>query len=115
MPDGMVWESIPDALLTDCAQLVKANSIEGLFSTHAHIDGLISHNVGNKKDNMTIIYTPGDNLKVRLMFISDLQEFQIDVARKRGTWLSAKFHSTMINEYVVIDVYPPFTNKIQHR
>lgn len=46
MPDGMAWEAIPNALLTDCAQLVKANSIEG-----------------NKKDNLTIIYTPGDNLK----------------------------------------------------
>jgi len=46
MPDKMVWESIPEALLTDCAQLVKANSIEG-----------------NKKDNLTIIYTPADNLK----------------------------------------------------
>lgn len=46
MPDGMAWESIPAELLTDCAQLVKANSIEG-----------------NKKDNLTIIYTPGDNLK----------------------------------------------------
>ncbi|OJT13001.1 Coiled-coil domain-containing protein 25 [Trametes pubescens] len=46
MPDGMSWEAIPEALLTDCAQLVKANSIEG-----------------NKKDNITIIYTPGDNLK----------------------------------------------------
>ncbi|TCD65788.1 Coiled-coil domain-containing protein 25 [Steccherinum ochraceum] len=46
MPEGMSWESIPEVLLTDCAQLVKANSIEG-----------------NKKDNITIIYTPGDNLK----------------------------------------------------
>ncbi|KAI0345556.1 cytoplasmic protein [Trametopsis cervina] len=46
MPDGMSWENIPEALLNDCAQLVKANSIEG-----------------NKKDNLTIIYTPGDNLK----------------------------------------------------
>ncbi|KAF5376814.1 hypothetical protein D9757_008900 [Collybiopsis confluens] len=46
MPDSMSWEAIPEALLTDCAQLVKANSIEG-----------------NKKDNLTIIYTPGDNLK----------------------------------------------------
>ncbi|KAF8627469.1 hypothetical protein AX17_006281 [Amanita inopinata Kibby_2008] len=42
----MNWENIPEALLTDCAQLVKANSIEG-----------------NKKDNLTIIYTPADNLK----------------------------------------------------
>ncbi|KAK7050529.1 cytoplasmic protein [Favolaschia claudopus] len=45
--DGsMTWETIPEALLVDCAQLVKANSIEG-----------------NKKDNLTIIYTPADNLK----------------------------------------------------
>ncbi|KAJ7776807.1 cytoplasmic protein [Mycena maculata] len=48
MPEdgSMTWDSIPEALLTDCAQLVKANSIEG-----------------NKKDNLTIIYTPADNLK----------------------------------------------------
>ncbi|KAF8883779.1 cytoplasmic protein [Gymnopilus junonius] len=46
MPEGMVWESIPEKLLIDCAQLVKANSIEG-----------------NKKDNLTIIYTPAANLK----------------------------------------------------
>lgn len=42
------WDQIPQALLSDCAQLVKANSIEG-----------------NKKDDLTIIYTPADNLKVR--------------------------------------------------
>ncbi|KAJ3485390.1 hypothetical protein NLI96_g4989 [Meripilus lineatus] len=46
MPDEMTWENIPEPLLKDCAQLVKANSIEG-----------------NKKDNLTIIYTPADNLK----------------------------------------------------
>lgn len=33
-------------LLVDCAQLTKANSIEG-----------------NKKDNVTIVYTPWSNLK----------------------------------------------------
>ncbi|KAF9046249.1 hypothetical protein BJ165DRAFT_1469985 [Panaeolus papilionaceus] len=46
MTEGMSWEAIPTALLADCAQLVKANSIEG-----------------NKKDNLTVIYTPADNLK----------------------------------------------------
>ncbi|TEB39967.1 cytoplasmic protein [Coprinellus micaceus] len=46
MPEGMAWDAIPESLLIDCAQLVKANSIEG-----------------NKKDNLTIIYTPGNNLK----------------------------------------------------
>ncbi|KAK4547379.1 hypothetical protein LTR36_001035 [Oleoguttula mirabilis] len=40
------WDQIPEALLTDCAQLTKANSIEG-----------------NKKDNITVIYTPWSNLK----------------------------------------------------
>ncbi|PVF93069.1 DUF814-domain-containing protein [Serendipita vermifera] len=40
------WEEIPQALLTDCAQLVKANSIEG-----------------NKKNNLAIVYTPASNLK----------------------------------------------------
>ncbi|EIN12175.1 cytoplasmic protein [Punctularia strigosozonata HHB-11173 SS5] len=46
MPEGMTWDAIPEPLLIDCAQLVKANSIEG-----------------NKKDNIVIIYTPADNLK----------------------------------------------------
>ncbi|RPD56632.1 cytoplasmic protein [Lentinus tigrinus ALCF2SS1-7] len=46
MPEGMTWDAIPEPLLVDCAQLVKANSIEG-----------------NKKDNITIIWTPADNLK----------------------------------------------------
>lgn len=40
MPDNMAWEKIPEALLTDCAQLVKANSIEGMlgifFQIQAH-------------------------------------------------------------------------------
>ncbi|KAG6036045.1 hypothetical protein E4U41_005823, partial [Claviceps citrina] len=40
------WDTLPDPLLTDLAQLTKANSIEG-----------------NKKDNITVIYTPWSNLK----------------------------------------------------
>ncbi|KAL5374181.1 Coiled-coil domain-containing protein 25, variant 2 [Paraphaeosphaeria minitans] len=46
LPDGQDWESIDQGLLVDCAQLTKANSIEG-----------------NKKDNITVIYTPWSNLK----------------------------------------------------
>ncbi|EME49998.1 hypothetical protein DOTSEDRAFT_68755 [Dothistroma septosporum NZE10] len=46
LPPTTTWDAIPTALLTDCAQLTKANSIEG-----------------NKKDNVTIIYTPWSNLK----------------------------------------------------
>jgi hypothetical protein len=44
--EGETWENIPEELITDLAQLTKANSIEG-----------------NKKDNITIIYTPWSNLK----------------------------------------------------
>ncbi|KAI0378329.1 DUF814-domain-containing protein [Hypomontagnella monticulosa] len=44
--EGDTWDDIPQDLLTDLAQLTKANSIEG-----------------NKKDNITIIYTPWSNLK----------------------------------------------------
>ncbi|KAF2201252.1 DUF814-domain-containing protein [Delitschia confertaspora ATCC 74209] len=46
LPEGESWENINPDLLTDCAQLTKANSIEG-----------------NKKDNITVIYTPWSNLK----------------------------------------------------
>ncbi|ORY16751.1 hypothetical protein BCR34DRAFT_622222 [Clohesyomyces aquaticus] len=46
LPEGENWESISAELLKDCAQLTKANSIEG-----------------NKKDNVTIVYTPWSNLK----------------------------------------------------
>ncbi|TPX07847.1 uncharacterized protein E0L32_010422 [Thyridium curvatum] len=44
--EGETWDNIPQELLTDLGQLTKANSIEG-----------------NKKDNITIIYTPWSNLK----------------------------------------------------
>lgn len=64
MPAGMEWEAIPQALLVDCAQLVKANSIEGVCDRSVHPTPLTPF-VGNKKDNITIIYTPADNLKVR--------------------------------------------------
>jgi hypothetical protein len=40
------WERIPPDLLADLAQLTKANSIEG-----------------NKKDNVTVVYTPWTNLR----------------------------------------------------
>lgn len=46
MRDHETWDTIPADLLTDCGQLTKANSIEG-----------------NKKDNVTVIYTPWSNLK----------------------------------------------------
>ncbi|CAG8615385.1 4623_t:CDS:2 [Paraglomus brasilianum] len=44
-PD-QTWDAISSELLNDLAQLVKANSIEG-----------------NKKNNITVVYTPWHNLK----------------------------------------------------
>ena len=46
LPSDQTWTSIPQPLIEDCAQLTKANSIDG-----------------NKKDNVTVIYTPWSNLK----------------------------------------------------
>ncbi|KAJ1927162.1 hypothetical protein IWQ60_003173 [Tieghemiomyces parasiticus] len=46
MSPGQTWDNLPQELLLDLGQLTKANSIEG-----------------NKKDNITIIYTPWSNLK----------------------------------------------------
>ena len=82
LPEGENWENISQDLLTDCAQLTKANSIEGmlilLFLGRVY-EGLSSKNyasnrtavnlnsslrvTGNKKDNITVIYTPWSNLK----------------------------------------------------
>ncbi|KAJ9669387.1 hypothetical protein H2201_000254 [Coniosporium apollinis] len=65
LQEGQSWDAIPKALLEDCAQLTKANSIEGPTSDPAQqqmTQTLILH-AGNKKDNITVIYTPWSNLK----------------------------------------------------
>ncbi|KAI0076710.1 cytoplasmic protein [Panus rudis PR-1116 ss-1] len=74
MPEGMTWDNIPELLLVDCAQLVKANSIEG-----------------NKKDNLSIIYTPADNLKKsgdmavgQVSFHSDKKVKRVHVAKREN-------------------------------
>ena len=46
LQDDWTFDNIPQAVLTDCCQIVKANSIEG-----------------NKKNNIKIVYTPFNNLK----------------------------------------------------
>lgn len=46
LPKGEILDDIPSAVLTDCAQLVKANSIQG-----------------NKMNNIAVVYTPWANLK----------------------------------------------------
>lgn len=56
--------------------------------------------LGNKKDNLAIIYTPADNLKVGgLSFAWNHGRRVIEeaVSRKQGTWLLGRCHSTAIN------------------
>ena len=36
-------------------------------STHRALGVRLNGELGNKKDNITVIYTPGDNLKVRTL------------------------------------------------
>ncbi|EMD39616.1 hypothetical protein CERSUDRAFT_111925 [Gelatoporia subvermispora B] len=88
MPEGMTWESIPEALLIDCAQLVKANSIEG-----------------NKKDNLTIIYTPGDNLKKtgdmavgQVSFHNDKRVKRVHVAKRENLIVNRLNKTKVIRE-----------------
>ncbi|CAK5270358.1 unnamed protein product, partial [Mycena citricolor] len=89
--DGSItWEAIPQNLLIDCAQLVKANSIEGKSAVGAET---ISERCdpGNKKDNLTIIYTPADNLKKtgdmavgQVSFHNDKRVKRIHVAKREN-------------------------------
>jgi len=89
MPDGMGWESIPEALLTDCAQLVKANSIEG-----------------NKKDNLTIIFTPGNNLKKtgdmavgQVSFHNDKRVKRVHIAKRENVIVN-RLNKTKVEKVV---------------
>lgn len=65
---GQTWDDIPSQVIEDCAQLVKANSIEGSPGVFHAFFGLqqltlLGILLGNKKNNVTVIYTPWDNLK----------------------------------------------------
>jgi NFACT protein RNA binding domain len=73
MNEDDAWDAIPKDLLTDCVQLTKANSIEGKLQ---HLSTLTFRNnnrrislqyppqrIGNKKDNVHVVYTPWSNLK----------------------------------------------------
>src|ERR1700759_1860131 len=63
MQEGDLWENIPQDLLIDCAQLTKANSIEGQLIDFFCSKPSSHSQAGNKKDNITVVYTPWSNLK----------------------------------------------------
>ncbi|GAA6004253.1 hypothetical protein JCM10207_002506 [Rhodosporidiobolus poonsookiae] len=65
MPEGMEWEKIPEPLLIDAGQLVKAGSIQG------------------NKVPVTIIYTPASNLLKRGDFATGAVSFHNDKKVKR--------------------------------
>lgn len=98
LPEGENWENISPDLLTDCAQLTKANSIEGKsghdqaensqkasFSFLNSPSSMSNKAAGNKKDNITIVYTPWSNLKkdgsmaVGQVGFKDQKKVRIDV------------------------------------
>ncbi|OAY54309.2 coiled-coil domain-containing protein 25 isoform X1 [Manihot esculenta] len=54
---GQTIDDITEGLLEDCAQLVKANSIQGKISKFFY------HFYGNKVNNIEVVYTPWSNLK----------------------------------------------------
>lgn len=63
-PAGGSFESIPADILEDCAQLVKANSIQG-----------------NKLNNITVVYTPWANLKkTQSMDVGQVNATQHDIS-----------------------------------
>jgi hypothetical protein len=63
MNEGETWDAIPEDLLADCAQLTKANSIEGSLFAILSMARNAKFMSGNRKDNITVIYTPWSNLK----------------------------------------------------
>jgi hypothetical protein len=70
LPRGESWEEIPEGVLEDCVQLVKANSIQGSFLYYFYFFFASSsptdthtHTTGCKLPNVPVIYTPHSNLK----------------------------------------------------
>ncbi|OAA53221.1 hypothetical protein ISF_08953 [Cordyceps fumosorosea ARSEF 2679] len=66
MQPDQAWDSLPEDLVADLAQLTKANSIEGSLPPPPPSPKqlpLTQPPQGNKKDNITVIYTPWSNLK----------------------------------------------------
>src|SRR5260221_1608961 len=66
------WEAIPDALLVDCDSLCAARQACASRSTLSKVSQeqlllFLVFKLGNKSNDLTIIYTPADYLKVRAL------------------------------------------------
>ncbi|KAL8674944.1 MAG: hypothetical protein Q9168_000647 [Polycauliona sp. 1 TL-2023] len=128
---GQEWDSLPAALIEDCAQLTKANSIEGdnnlssrgtmpliskllCTSNASSTDGLFLS--GNKKDNVTIIYTPWSNLLKNASMATGQVSFK-DHKKTRATLVPTRLNPTinrLMKTRTVSPVDELFANKEQH-
>lgn len=77
LPEDWNWDEISQELLNDCAQLTKANSIQG-----------------SKMDNITVIYTPWSNL----LKTGDMADGQVGF--KKDNLVKKIFVDTRINAIV---------------
>ncbi|ULU02966.1 hypothetical protein L3Y34_002504 [Caenorhabditis briggsae] len=67
MPRGITIDTIPEELLDDCCQLVKANS-----------------KIGKKMDKATVVYTKRENLKkTKMMDSGEARKSEIRKIRKK--------------------------------
>ncbi|KAF5726202.1 coiled-coil domain-containing protein 25-like [Tripterygium wilfordii] len=62
---GQTIDDISEGLLEDCAQLVKANSIQGnqYYFIYPNLFTIVCLSAGNKVNNVDVVYTPWANLK----------------------------------------------------
>lgn len=65
MPEGMAWDAMPEKLMADAGQLVKAGSIQG------------------NKQAVTILFTPASNLLKRGDYATGAVSFHNDRLVKR--------------------------------
>lgn len=92
------WDNLPEEILIDTAQLCKANSIQG-----------------NKRDNITIIYTPHANLKKtagmetgQVTFYSQKKVKKIHIATRENAIINRLMKTRQ-------ELYPDLAaEKIQH-
>ncbi|KAG6914798.1 hypothetical protein DXG01_015229 [Tephrocybe rancida] len=100
MPDGMTFEGIPEALLTDCAQLVKANSIE----VHvAKRENPIVNRLNKTKVEKVVDHEQErvDRIKaessVRRAAAAEKKKADLELARQREAEKAARSYDTLFN------------------
>ncbi|KAG5645451.1 hypothetical protein DXG03_006000 [Asterophora parasitica] len=100
MPENMAWERIPEALLADCAQLVKANSIE------AHVpkrENVIVNRLNKTKVEKVVDHEQErvDRVKaesaVRRAAATEKKKADQELARQREAEKAARSYDSLFN------------------